>query len=225
MRGSRATLGLLGAVLASIAGCSPPPEVRAPVAAPVSSEPDFPNEPRATLLRYHSARFKLSVPLPDGHAWTIDDHHERALVARHAPTRSTLTVLTWSEPELVNRQKCQARATETGLLALHDPSVIEDQTTIGPDAFDSRIWIALEAGATPGAPLAGHALLVGGFIRKCLFVHYATTVSGERDEPVLTSRLAVARLRILGGIQMEPFDEPVRAGQEPEHFSAPRAFP
>ncbi len=173
-------------------------------------EGEFPNEP-AELLRYHSVRFKLSVPLPDGHAWKIDDHHDRALVANHAPTRSTLTVLAWSEPELMSRQKCQARATEMGLLSLEDPHTIEDQTTVGPDAFDSRIWIVLEAGRSPTAALRGHALLIGGYIRKCLLVHYATDVATEKDEPMLTSRLAVARLRILGGVRMEPFDEPPRA--------------
>jgi hypothetical protein len=155
------------------------------------------------------------VPLPDGRAWKIDDHHDRALVARHAATRSTLTVMTWGEPELVNRQKCQQRASETGLLALHDAHTIEDSVTVGPDAFDSRVWIALEAGASSDAALMGHALLVGGFIRKCLFVHYVTEVSSEREEALLTSRLAVARLRVLSGIQMEAFDEAPREAEKP----------
>jgi hypothetical protein len=173
-------------------------------------EGEFPSEP-GKLLRYHSARFKLSVPLPDGRAWKIDDHHERALVASHASTRSTLTLLTFTEPELMSRQKCEERATQMGLLALHDPRTIEDQTTIGPDAFDSRVWITLEAGGSPGTAMAGHAVLVGGYIRKCLFVHYATAIRSEKDEALLTSRLAVARLRILAGVEMEPFDEPPRA--------------
>jgi hypothetical protein len=188
---------------------SPPPPV-AP--APRRERPgagEFPEEP-GPLLRYHSARFKLSVPLPDGRLWKIDDHHDRALVARHASTRSTLTVLTFTDPELVNRQRCQERAIETGLLSLHDPRTIEDETTIGPDAFDSRIWIALEPGASPGVPVTGHALLIGGFVHKCLFVHYVTDVASEKDEPTLTARLAVARLRILGGVRMEPFDAPTK---------------
>jgi hypothetical protein len=202
--------------LASALGCGGPPEVvvlaamRAPPA-----EGEFPDDSRA-LLRFHSQRFKLSIPLPDGRAWKIDDHHDRALLARHAPTRSTLTVLTFTEPELMSRQKCMDRAMEMGLLALHDPLTIEDKTTIGPEAFDTRIWIALEARASPTAALTGHALLIGGYIRKCLFVHYATEVASEKEEPLLTSRLAVARLRILGGIQLEPFDEAPRA-KAPDH--------
>jgi hypothetical protein len=198
--------------LASALGCGGPSEVVVSTMPPVpQTEGEFPDDPRA-LLRFHSLRFKLSVPLPDGRAWKIDDHNDRALRARHAATRSTLTVVTFTEPELMSRQRCLDRAIEMGLLALHDPLTIEDRATIGPDAFDTRIWIALEARASPTAALTGHALLIGGYIRKCLFVHYATEVASEKEEPLLTSRLAVARLRILAGIKLEPFDEAPRAG-------------
>jgi len=210
---SRASLAArIACVLA--AACGAPEQIARPaVSLPPRSGVDFPSEERS-LLRYRSARFELSVALPDGRAWKIDDHHERALIARHAPTRSTLTVLTFTDPDLMNRQKCQERAVTMGLLALHDPRTLEDATTVGPGAFDSRVWIAVEAGPTAGAPITGHAVLVGGSIRKCLFVHYATEVASVNDEPLLTSRLAVARLRILAGVQIESFDvaprEPAR---------------
>ncbi len=183
------------------------------VAAPLHAEGGqgkggaFPDEPGA-LLRYHSLRFKLSVALPDGRAWKIDDHHARELVATHAPTRSTLTLYTFSEPELMNRQLCEARSREAGLVTLDEPRTVADETTTGPDAYDTRIWIALEAGVAPGPTLTGHAFLFGAYIRKCLFVHYATSVPSGKDEPTLTSRLATARLLILAGLRMEPFDEP-----------------
>jgi hypothetical protein len=183
------------------------PAVMAPVQA-AGQDGVFPDEPHA--LRYHSLRFKLSVPLPDGHAWKIDDHRGRELVATHAPTHSTLTVYSFAEPDLMNRQSCEARARESGLVTLRDPRSIADETTVGPDAYDTRIWIALEAGASPEAPLMGHAFLFGAYVRKCLFVHYATSVPSQKNEPILTSRLATARLLILGGIRIEPFDEPAR---------------
>jgi hypothetical protein len=170
----------------------------------------FPDDPRA-ILRYRSPRFKLSVPLPDGHTWEIDDHRGRVLVASHAPTRSTLTVYSSAEPELMNRQSCEAHARQIGLFALRDPRTVADEVTVGPDAYDTRIWIALEAGTSPGSPLTGHAFLFGAYVRKCLFVHYETSVERGVDEPLLTSRLATARLLILAGMRMEPFDEPVRA--------------
>jgi hypothetical protein len=161
-------------------------------------------------------RFKLSVPLPDGRSWKIDDHKRRELVATHAPTRSTLTVYSFAEPDLMNRQSCEARARESGLVTLRDPRTIADETTVGPDAYDTRIWIALETGASSESPLIGHAFLFGAYVRKCLFVHYETSVPSQKDEPILTSRLATARLLVLGGIRMEPFDEPARIDMKRE---------
>jgi hypothetical protein len=181
----------------------------APSGAGGSAVGAFPNEPRA-LLRYRSLRFKLSVPLPDGRAWKIDDHRAPELVATHAPTRSTLTLYSFAEPDLMNRQSCEARARERGLVTLRDPRTVADETTVGPDAYDSRIWVALETEASAQSPLTGHAFLFGAYVRKCLFVHYATSVAAVKDEPLLTSRLATARLLILGEIRMEPFDEVTR---------------
>jgi hypothetical protein len=199
----------LSVALAACADAAPAPS--SPRAFPVNGTApgEFPDEPRA-LLRYRSVRFHLSIPLPDGRAWTIDDHTTSLLVARHPPTRSTLSVGTFTEPQLVNRQKCEERAREQGLVTLRDPRTLEDQAIIGPDAYDSRLWVALEAGASAERPLMGHVLLFGAFVRKCLFAHYATEVASERDEPLLTSRLAVARLRILAGIEVLPFDQPPR---------------
>jgi hypothetical protein len=204
-------IALLSALALSSCGASP--GERAP-SDPRTAGPgrgEFPEEPRA-LLRYHSSRFKLSLPLPDGHLWKIDDHKSAALVALHQPTRSTLTLQSFTEAEVMNRQKCEARAIAMGLFALRDPHTVEDLAIALPDGYDSRIWVALEtrssSGSFSGAPLSGHVFLFGAFVRKCLFVHYATEVSSEKDEALLTSRLAVARLRIVGGIEMEPFDEP-----------------
>ncbi len=166
------------------------------------------------LKRYHSARFKLSIPLPDGPAWKIDDHSGPALVATHAPTSSTLTVLTTIERELMNREKCEARARASGLVPEGARSAelrtVEDLATIGPEAYDTRIWVALQPGSKPSTPLRGHVLVFGAYVRKCLFVHYESAVPSDKLEDVLSARLATARLRIVGGIALEPFDEPRR---------------
>jgi hypothetical protein len=146
--------------------------------------------------------------LPDGRTWRIDDHSTGELVATHAATRSTLTLSTFTEPALMSRQSCEARARENGLFTLRDPRTVAAETTVGPDAYDTRVWVVLEMGMTSESPLTGHAFLFGAYIRKCLFVHYATSVPSQRDEPLLTSRLATARLLILAGIRMEPFDQP-----------------
>jgi hypothetical protein len=208
-------VGLASALAAAACGPGDAPRVAAPAPA---QEASFPSEPTA-LLRYHSARFGLSIPLPDGRAWRIDDHHDGVLVARHAPTRSTLTTLTFTDPDLMNRQKCQERAEAMGLLALREPRTIEDETTVGPASFDTRIWIALETGSSPGAALVGDAILVGAHVHKCLFARFVTEVPAADQEPVLSSRLAIARLRILGGLLLDAFDraprELGRDAQEP----------
>jgi hypothetical protein len=198
-------------LLAACQGARPVPVALPDLRADTHSRGEFPDEPRA-LLRYHSLRFGLTVPLPDGRAWKIDDHKTSALVAEHTPTNSTLTVRRWTEPDVMNRQRCEDRARESGLFSLRDGRTIEDLTTVGPDAYDSRIWVAVESRG-PMASLTGHVFLFGAFVRKCLFAHYATEIPSEKEEPLLTSRLAVARLRILAGIQIVAFDEPQRPSE------------
>jgi hypothetical protein len=208
-------VGILGVALAcaiatSCGGAETGERARSQLAVADPGGGEFPDE-RHELLRYHSWRFGLSVPLPDGHGWKIDDHKSAAIVALHPATRSTLTLQTFTEAEVMNRQRCEESARAAGLFALRDPHTLEDLAIAMPDAYDSRVWVTLEAGASPEAPLSGHVFLFGAFLRKCLFVHYATQVSSEREEPLLTSRLAVARLRIVPGIEMDPFDRPPKA--------------
>src|SRR5208282_4208299 len=57
-------------------GCGTTPRVTAPTL-PLGEEGRGPGSlslESRTLLRYHSPRFKVSVPLPDGRTWRIDDH-------------------------------------------------------------------------------------------------------------------------------------------------------
>ena len=152
----------------------------------------------------------MSIPLPDGRTWIVDDHSQRELIATHALTRSKLVLYAFAEPELMSRQRCEARVREMNLVPTRTLQTVDDQTTIGPDAYDTRIWVALETGGKPGAPLAGHVFMFGGFLRKCLFAHFSSEVDTDRDEPVLSSRLATARMRIVGAVTVEPFDEPPR---------------
>jgi hypothetical protein len=125
-----------------------------------------------------------------------------------------LTVETFANAELMNRQRCQERASSMGLLPLHDARTIEDRTMFGPDGYDSRVWVTVDTGQSSETPVFGHAFLVGAFVRKCLFVHYATEVPRASEERLLSARLAVARVRILAGIEMEPFDQPAKVQAE-----------
>jgi hypothetical protein len=186
-------------------GCGEPPTAtppRGPEAALVPVAPRYPTED-AAWGRYHSKRFQLSFPLPDGKAWRIDDHSRPSLFALHDATSSRIWVQATQEDELVNRQKCEARARALGWVTSTKLTTVEEETTVGPEAYDSRIWVALDA-ARPGGAIEGHVYLFGAFIRRCLLVHVATSVPSAKDEDVLSERLALARARIVRALTLDP---------------------
>jgi hypothetical protein len=186
-------------------GCGATPQAPASSAAPGAAA-TFANDPKP--LRYHSARFEMSVPFPDGHGWKIDDHHTPLLVATHAATASTLTLGVSIEPVLMNRQRCEAAARERGLVHDDGFQTVADEIIVGPGSYDSHITVAALPGAAPHRSTSGHVFLFGGYMKKCLFVHYETNERDGEDEAALSTRLAVARLQILGGIKMQVFDVP-----------------
>ncbi len=149
--------------------------------------------------RYHSNRFQLSFPLPDGKTWRIDDHSRPELVALQEATQSRLEIVTTQEDELVNRATCEARARATGWVTSKTLTTVDDQALKGPDAYDSRVWVSVDAGRAGGA-LDGHVYVFGAFLRRCLILHFATTVASARGESVLSERLALARTRIVSGL-------------------------
>jgi hypothetical protein len=195
------------ALVASVGcgGCGEPPVVTPPHApdhATAASPPRYPSED-AAWGRYHSKRFQLSFPLPDGKAWRIDDHSRPNLFALHEGTSSRVWVQATQEDELVNRQKCEARARDLGWVTSTKLTTVEDEVTVGPEAYDSRIWVALDA-AKPGGAIEGHVYLFGAFIRRCLLVHVSTTIPSAKDEDVLSERLALARARIVRALTIDP---------------------
>ena len=153
--------------------------------------------------KFHSRRFQLTVPLPEGRAWKIDDHRQPTLVAVHPPTSSRLSILTTQEPALMNRQRCEERARSSGWVPSRPLMTVEDQVHVGPEAYDSRVWVALDPARADGG-IEGHVFLFGAFLRTCLLVHLSTLVTSSRDEEVLASRLALASARIIKGIQLDP---------------------
>ncbi len=192
--------------------CGDPPPVNAPTRQekPAKTDPPPPEFAESTWGKFHSERFLLTLPLPDGKHWKIDDHSQRELVARHAGLDSVVTVYTSFERELVNHQTCEERARDAGLVP-KELRTVESTVTVGPDAFDSRIWVAVEGradGAAQANPkdsrLTGHIFLFGAYIRECLFLHLATTVPTREDEPRLSARLAAARVRMVGELKIDP---------------------
>jgi hypothetical protein len=192
-------------LLTAVASCGEP-ATATPPALPegktIAPAPRYPTED-AAWGRYRSKRFQLSFPLPDGKAWRIDDHSRPSLFALHEATSSRVWVQATQEDELVNRQKCEERARALGWVTSTTLTTVEDETTIGPEAYDSRIWVALDA-AKPGGAIEGHVYLFGAFIRRCLLVHVSTRVPSAKDEDVLSERLALARARIVRALTLDP---------------------
>ena len=88
-------LALAGCAEAGGEGAAAPP--RAPAeAATAQRAPDYPID-EASWGKFRSKRFQLTVPLPDGRAWKIDDHRAPELVATHAATDSRLALAVESE--------------------------------------------------------------------------------------------------------------------------------
>jgi hypothetical protein len=152
---------------------------------------------------YRSVRFRMSIPLPNPRSWKIDDKTRAELVATDASTRSTLTILSEIEPSLVNHQLCEARARTLGLVSDAAFQTVEDIVTVGPEAYDTRVRVGVEKGVGPERRLVGHVFAFGAYVTKCFVLHLSTEVRAEEDEQTLSQRLALARIRTLGGIKVE----------------------
>jgi hypothetical protein len=191
--------------LVALLGACAAPAPAPPAAPPRAPDPVAFREDPAPLPRYHSKRLALSIPLPDGRAWKIDDHSQPELVMRHDPTRSTIVAAILRADDLVGRNQCEQMAREAHLLPREDLRLLEDQVTLTQGSYDTRIRVGLVPGPRPDSPIVGYVVAVGGFLRKCYVFSFATSIDRAADEAVLSSRLAFARERILGGLSLDAF--------------------
>lgn len=199
----------LGLLLSFVFACgSPSSPPSAPTTETSSNTAAPPRPPQfstddAGVGRFHSKRFQLSFPLPDGKTWKIDDHSRPELVATHAPTSSSVMVVTTNEEDLMNRARCETRARELGHVPKGDLTTVENEVVTHPDAYDSRVWVALDAGR-PGGAVDGHVFLFGSFLRRCLIMRISTSVPSAKDLDVLSSRLAIIRGQVIRGLKLDP---------------------
>lgn len=192
--------------LVALVACGPPPTPAIGLHAP---------GPRTTLDdaawgTFHSARHGLSLALPDGKRWRIDDRSRPALVAVHAGTGSRVSVqLARDEGELMNHAKCEERARTYGFVPPRPLvlEVIDEVDAIGKDGFDTHTIVGFER--VPGA-LVGHVLSFGSFVRKCLWFHFETRVAAGH-ETELSGRLALGQVKVQGGVTLDAFGEIPRA--------------
>ena len=194
-------------VALSLVACGGAP-ARVTVAAPPAPEPPA-FSAGSHLARFHSTRFDASVPLPDGKAWRIDDHHAPVMRATHESTHSLVELAVWREDELVNRAKCEARAHEQFFAPQAAGDEISTETVSFPPGWDTGIWIGADH---DGKHVTGELLAFGALLHKCLYFRFETkadlgagaAAAGE----AISDRLAFARLRIFGGLELDSFDVP-----------------
>lgn len=201
----RRAIGTAG-VASLVLACTPPAEPKGPAlepssVAPKESAPPFAEDDKA-WGSFHSSRFFMTLHLPEGKAWRIDDHTRPELVGIHEATRSELHFAVERQPEVVGRAQCEADARKRGRVPAGDLRTLEDRVTVGPEAYDTRIWVALEI-STRGT-IRGHLFAFGGMVRSCLFFHYATEIPSFASERVLSARLALVRARVLDTIAVDP---------------------
>ena len=81
---------IVAVVFISACGSAPQPAAEAaPSSSALPSSKTFDGTAWAT---FHSKRFELSLRLPDGPAWRIDDHRSPWLRATHEGTRSKIVL-------------------------------------------------------------------------------------------------------------------------------------
>ncbi len=188
------------ALVAACGGANAEGPADVPIAAPAQGPAQpYPDAPGA-WGRFHSRRFRMTIPLPDIDAWQIDDHSQPDLVAKEPRTRSTLLARMEDETRFMNHDHCEARARELGLAPSGELKTIVDELVNAPAAYDTRVRVQIES--APGK-LVGHVTAFGADMRRCLMVHLTTEVAGEEDEQALSDRLAMARVRTIGGLKLE----------------------
>ena len=189
MKRTCAALGLAIALLPLSCGpaAKPEPRPQQPKAAAPSILQD------ANWGRYRSPRHGLSLPLPDGTAWRIDDHSSGWLDARHPNTGTRLRARTWIEPKPVNRDYCEAEARrfapdlpqtdESGTIDAY-----ESNELFAPD-FSSKVVVGLGEVDPKDESIQGHVLVVGVAGRRCLVLSFTASVAGPKGTTVLAERL------------------------------------
>jgi hypothetical protein len=170
----RAIAALGACIVLSTVGCAATNPATKEAAPPAKT----PDERAASIFegskwgRFHSARFELSLNLPDGAAWAIDDHRGEWLSATHGLTHSRLRARSWTEGELMTRASCYARARgwDATLPEIDDVSVIDDRLRILSSQLDTRVVVGVLPAQGPQDGVAGFVVAVGASIRRCLVI-------------------------------------------------------
>jgi hypothetical protein len=211
MAHSRLGVALLSIVfVGACASAAAPAPAAVPAAAPQASASAPASFEGARWGTFHSKRFDLSLGLPDGAAWKIDDHRSPWLRAGHESTHSTLLARSWSEEQNVTRKACYARAREweATLPDVDTGGLIDDGVRKVPGGDDARVAVGIDARVSPG--VGGFVVTIMGSIRRCMVVAFQTRAEGQGAEDEIASRLALIGERFVPSIKLDQSFAPSR---------------
>jgi hypothetical protein len=189
-------------VVAAAASCGPPARkptaISASASAPASASADLAD---TRWGQFPSKRFDLTVPLPDGTAWKIDDHRTHWLVAEHPGSSSVLRVRLWHEQEVMTRDRCEQRAREwtRDLPVLADARIVDRHAApeVPAPGYDTEIVTGIAANKNDRVD--GFVTAFGASMKRCVALVFTTSASGPTASGRVGDRLGVAG-RILEGV-------------------------
>ena len=159
---------------------------------------------QARVGNVSSARFGLSIPLPDPDGWQLVRERSSFLVLDHPTSSSRLVVRLWRETETMNRDRCEQQARALRDLPPHDEAGGMSRRRIDvPPEFDTVVEVGF-ARSSPTEPLTGHVMAFGGWVRRCFaFVYTTTAPAAVPDaERLVGDRMAVMEARALEGLEL-----------------------
>lgn len=181
-------------VSAAILGCSSAPPNPQPVPIPTASPAAQGQGTDFSAVRwraYDSLAQGFSMPLPEDLAWRIEDRSGSWLVAKHAPTSTTIAARLFTLDALGNRARCEAHARDLRALPEREGAVVLDKRRVDlPSGFDTIVEVGLLP-TSPGQPIAGYVLAFGGWARKCFAYALTTSARGVGAEEAVGDRLAL----------------------------------
>jgi hypothetical protein len=190
---SVAALGLacIGVIAAACSPTAPPP--RAPALRASASAATSIDLVDARWGRFVSKRFDLSMQLPDGHEWRIDDHKTNWMVAIHPGSSSVLRARIWREPSIVGRAACEQRARDW----TRDIPVVQDSRVVdrhpAPElpepGYDTEVVTGVVRAQAASGSADGYVIAFGASMKRCFAVVFTTSARGVDASERLGDRL------------------------------------
>jgi hypothetical protein len=205
------TAFLLSAMFAgACASASGPPAPAAPPSGPSASAPA--SFEGARWGTFHSKRFELSLALPDGSAWKIDDHRSPWLRATHDATSSSLVARVWNEDSNVTRTSCYARARgwDAMLPDLDTEALIDDGIRKVLGTEDARVAVGIDARPRSSQGVLGFVVTIVGSVRRCMVFAFQTRAEGQAGGDEIASRLALITERFVPSLKLDQSFAPSR---------------